>query len=77
MALGREDLITGKVPHPKGLPFNQMSGYMASTTHPKVLKVVVFISGQRYKGYVKLYQLQQLTDKQIGKVIIHRVFPKR
>jgi len=77
MTLGREDLITGKVPHPQALPFNRLSGYIATTPHSKVLKVVVFISGQRFKGYVKLYEIQKLADKQIGKLTIHKAFPKR
>lgn len=77
MTLGREDLITGKIPHPQGLPYNPLSGYMATTPHPNVLKIVVFIAGQRFKGYVKLYEVQKLTDKQIGKLTIHTLFPKR
>lgn len=76
MTLGREDLIT-KGARYQSLPYNRLSGYIASTPHPKVLKVVVFITGQRFKGYIELSEVQQLTDKQIGKLTIHSTFPKR
>lgn len=73
MTLGREDLLTGKSVRITAEPSQRVSGYIAFARGPsEIIKVVIFVQGQRFKGYVSASDLKLLLSRKTGKVVIHR-----
>ena len=76
MSLGREDLLAKRIKRSHADTY-KVGGYVARVgSRNDVLKVVLFIEGSRYKGYIHLADLIQLTKGATGKVVVHRSWLK-